>query len=147
MLPNESVPVMIAWLSYRLGFPHNRLRKVQEGAGDAGMPLPASTQWRFVHAAARLLLPICHEILRVAALWPLLYNDDTHVSGARPQDVGARRSESEAGNPLVGDAPVETTSSIVAGLDPAHPEQRSGASETKGPAAGKGGRSERAVSE
>jgi len=65
---------MIAQLKYGNGQPFYRLERLQDGLG---MPLPASTQWKVVAAAAELIKPAFQELLRQAAQGDVLHNDDT----------------------------------------------------------------------
>lgn len=65
---------MIAILKYGTGLPFNRLEKLE---GSMGMPLPASTQWEVVKAAAEAARPAHEELVRQAAQGEVLHNDDT----------------------------------------------------------------------
>jgi transposase len=65
---------MIAQLKYGNGLPFYRLERLQDGLG---MPLPASTQWKVVAAAAELIKPAFQELLCQAAQGDVLHNDDT----------------------------------------------------------------------
>jgi hypothetical protein len=65
---------MIALLKYGTGVPFHRLERVQ---GQLGMPLPATTQWELVEAAAKLLRPMLEELIRQAAQGSVMHNDDT----------------------------------------------------------------------
>ena len=65
---------MIALLKYGSGQPFYRSQRLQDGLG---MPLPASTQWQVVAAAASLIKPAYQELIRQAAQGDVLYNDDT----------------------------------------------------------------------
>jgi len=67
---------MIALLKYGSGLPFNRLEGLQ---GNLGVPLPASTQWDIVNAAAENLAPAFEELVRQAAQGDVLHNDDTTV--------------------------------------------------------------------
>ncbi len=67
---------IIAMLRYGLGFPWNRLDQMQ---ADLQIPLPASTQWEIVSAAAPQVKPIYEELIRQAAQGELLHHDDTPV--------------------------------------------------------------------
>src|SRR5262249_26789444 len=66
----------IALLKYGSGLPFNRLEGLQ---GHLGVPLPASTQWDIVQAAATNLAPAFEELVRQAAQGEVLHNDDTTV--------------------------------------------------------------------
>jgi transposase len=67
---------MIGLLKYGSGLPFNRLAGLQ---GHLEVPLPASTQWDVVAAAARLLTPSFEELIRQAARGEVLHNDDTTI--------------------------------------------------------------------
>jgi len=67
---------MIALLKYGTGMPFNRLEGLQ---GNLGIPLPASTQWDVVQAAAGTVEPACEELIWQAAQGEVLHNDDTTV--------------------------------------------------------------------
>ncbi|MFC1482348.1 IS66 family transposase [Myxococcota bacterium] len=71
---DETAAAMIALLKYGSGLPFNRLERLQRGLG---IPLPASTQWEVVKAAADPLTPAYDEIIRQAAQGDVLHNDDT----------------------------------------------------------------------
>lgn len=43
------------------------------------MPLPATTQWDLVAAAAKLIRPVLDELIREAAQGSVRHNDDTGV--------------------------------------------------------------------
>lgn len=73
---DESATAMIGALKYGAGLPFNRIEKLQQGMG---IPLPAATQWDLVHAGARHLLPVWHELTRQAAQGEVLHNDDTRM--------------------------------------------------------------------
>jgi transposase len=65
---------MIGLLRYGSGLPHNRMQRLQ---GDFGIPLPASTQYEIVAAAAASLRPAYEEMARQAAGGQVIHNDDT----------------------------------------------------------------------
>src|SRR5262249_53910312 len=67
---------MIGLLKYGSGLPFNRLEGLQ---GYLEIPLPASTQWDIVQAAATNLAPAFEELIRQAAQGEVLHNDDTTV--------------------------------------------------------------------
>jgi hypothetical protein len=73
---DESVAVMIALLKYDLGEPFHRIEKLQQ---MMGMPVPASTQWELVLAAALELQPVWQELVRRGAAGDVLHNDDTSM--------------------------------------------------------------------
>ena len=71
---DESATAMTALLKYGCGLPFHRIEKLQEGLG---IPLPASTQWELVEAAADKLEPAYEELVNQAAQADVLHNDDT----------------------------------------------------------------------
>ena len=66
--------VIIALLKYGTGMPFNRMERLE---GQLGMPLPATTQWELMEAAARLIQPVLDELIRQAAQGGVMHNDDT----------------------------------------------------------------------
>jgi len=70
----ETVVAMVALLKYGTGVPFKRLERLQE---HLGMPLPATTQWDLVAAAAKLMRPALEELIRQAAQGSVMHNDDT----------------------------------------------------------------------
>lgn len=88
---DETAAAMIALLKYGTGMPFNRLERLQQGFG---IPLPASTQWDLVSAAAGKLAPVYAQIIHQAAQADVLHNDDTT---ARILDLmGMRREQALA---------------------------------------------------
>jgi transposase len=71
---DETAVAMIALLKYGTGVPFNRLQRLQE---HLGMPLPATTQWDLMAAAAKLLWPVLQELIHQAAQGSVMHNDDT----------------------------------------------------------------------
>ena len=67
---------MIALLKYGTGVPFKRLERLQE---HLGMPLPATTQWDLMAAAAQLMRPALDELIRQAAQGSVMHNDDTSM--------------------------------------------------------------------
>ena len=67
---------MIALLKYGTGVPFKRLERLQ---GQLGMPLPATTQWELMEAAAKLIRPVLEELIRQAAQGSVMHNDDTSM--------------------------------------------------------------------
>ena len=65
---------MVGLLKYGAGLPFNRIEKLQEALR---IPLPASTQWDLVKAAAETLAPVHEELIGQAAQGAVLHNDDT----------------------------------------------------------------------
>ena len=73
---DESVAALLGELRYGVGLPHPRIETLQNAFG---IPLPASTQWQLLLAAAGLLLPAHAELVRQAAQGQLLHIDDTRM--------------------------------------------------------------------
>src|SRR5713101_2641745 len=71
---DETAVSMIALLKYGTGVPFKRLETLQ---GQLGMPLPATTQWELMEAAAKLIRPVLEELIRQAAQGSVMHNDDT----------------------------------------------------------------------
>src|SRR6202171_752748 len=70
----ETAVAMIALLKYGTGVPFKRLERLQ---GQLGMPLPATTQWELMEAAAKPLRWALEELIRQAAQGSVMHNDDT----------------------------------------------------------------------
>jgi transposase len=66
--------VMIALLKYGTGMPFNRMERLE---GQLGIPLPATTQWELMEAAAKWLKPVLNALIRMAAQGGVMHNDDT----------------------------------------------------------------------
>ena len=80
--------VMIALLKYGTGMPFNRMERLE---GQLGIPLPATTQWELMEAAAKSLKPVLDELIRQAAQGGVMHNDDTGMrilQMARGRDDG-----------------------------------------------------------
>jgi transposase len=107
---------MIALLKYGSGLPFNRLEGLQ---GSLGIPLPASTQWDIVSAAAAIVAPVYDELIRQAAQGEVLHNDDTPMKILELMGKRARTkafAEAEDAPERAPDAPKRTgvfTSGIV----------------------------------
>jgi hypothetical protein len=71
---DETAVAMIALLKYGTGVPFKRLERLQ---GQLGMPLPTTTQWELMEAAAKLIRPVLEEFIRQAAQGRVMHNDDT----------------------------------------------------------------------
>ena len=81
---------MIALLKYGTGVPFQRLERLQ---GQLAMPLPATTQWDLVEAAAQLLRPALEELIRQAAQGSVMHNDDTGMRILRlVREAGDKRT-------------------------------------------------------
>ena len=83
---DESVASILGLLIYGGGLPRNRLAKLQ---GKLGVPLPQSTQWEVLDAAAEKLSPLLKELIRQAAQGEVLHSDDTSrkiLGLERPED-------------------------------------------------------------
>jgi len=93
---DESAAAMVALLKYGTGMLFYRLERLQRGLG---IPLPASTQWDLVKAAAGDLVPAYAEIICQAAQGDVLHNDDTTM---RILDLmGLRREQALAKGELM----------------------------------------------
>lgn len=73
---DDSAAAMVALLKYGCGLPLNRLEKLQ---GHLGQPVPASTSWDILDAAAITLAPVHDSLVNDAAQGEILYNDDTQM--------------------------------------------------------------------
>jgi transposase len=73
---DEASASTIALLKYGSGTPFYRIEQLQAAYG---IPMPASTQWDIVKAAASSLEPVHEELVRQAAQGTVLYNDDTKM--------------------------------------------------------------------
>jgi transposase len=78
---------MLALLKYGSGLPFYRLENLQE---SLEIPLPASTQWEVVAAAAAVIQPAMEELIRHAAQGEVLHNDDTPMSVLGLEQEGDR---------------------------------------------------------
>jgi hypothetical protein len=67
---------VIALLKYGTGMPFNRMERLE---GQLGIPLPATTQWELMEAAAKSLKPVMDELIRMAAQGSVMHNDDTSM--------------------------------------------------------------------
>jgi len=93
---DASASSIIAMLRYGLGFPFNRLDRMQQ---DLEIPMPVSTQWEIVSAAAPDAKPAYEELIRQAAQGDLLHHDDTTVKilelmGKRAKQAAFKDSDS-----------------------------------------------------
>jgi transposase len=73
---DETAVAMIALLKYGTGVPFKRLERLQ---GQLRMPLPATTQWELMEAAAKRIRPALEELIRQAAQGSVMHNDDTSM--------------------------------------------------------------------
>jgi transposase len=73
---DSTAVVMIALLKYGTGMPFNRMERLE---GQLGIPLPATTQWELMEAAAKLIKPVLDELIRQAAQGSVMHNDDTSM--------------------------------------------------------------------
>ncbi|HYN79293.1 MAG TPA: IS66 family transposase [Lamprocystis sp. (in: g-proteobacteria)] len=71
---DESAAAMIALLKYGCGLPFHRIHRLEQALS---IPLPATTQWDVVAAAAPRLAPAVEELAQQAAQGTVFYNDDT----------------------------------------------------------------------
>ena len=76
-LYDETAAAMIALMKYGCGLPFNRLSRLGK---NLGIPLPASTQWRVVKAAAIAFEPVWEALLREAAAGKVVHIDDTGMT-------------------------------------------------------------------
>ena len=89
---DASAVSIIAMLRYGLGFPFNRLDRMQE---DLEIPLPASTQWEIVAAGYDSLTPVHEELIRQAAQGEVVHHDDTNVKILQLMGEGAKQAFDE----------------------------------------------------
>lgn len=73
---DETAAALLALLRYGYGLPLNRLERLGK---NLGIPLPSSTQWDVVDAAADANEPVWHELIRQAADGDVIRIDDTHA--------------------------------------------------------------------
>jgi transposase len=73
---DQTAVAMIALLKYGTGVPFKRLERLQ---GQLGMPLPATTQWELMAAAAKPLRLALEELIRQAAQGRVMHNEDTSM--------------------------------------------------------------------
>ena len=71
---DETAAAMIGLLKYGCGLPFHRIQRLEQALA---IPLPATTQWDVVAAAAPCLAPVVEELAQQAAQGTVLYNDDT----------------------------------------------------------------------
>ena len=73
---DASVTAVLAVFKYGRGIPFNRIEAIQ---AQAGIPLPASTQWEILEEDAQLVKPAYDEMTRQAAQAAVMHGDDTKV--------------------------------------------------------------------
>lgn len=88
-----SVASMIAQLKYGMSMPFYRIEALQK---QLGVPLPSSTQFELVDAAAQKIEPVYEELVHLAAQAEVQHIDDTSVrildEVLRPEDHGPDRT-------------------------------------------------------
>ena len=103
---DESAAAMIGLLKYGGGLPFHRIQRLEQALA---IPLPATTQWDVVAAAAPRLAPALEELVQQAAQGTVLYNDDTTMRILKL--TAAARAEA-----LPPDAKAERTGVFTAGV-------------------------------
>ncbi len=88
-----TVASTIGVLKYGTGMPFHRLQNVQ---ANAGIPLPAGTQWEIVCGAVRDFEPAYQELICQGAQGDVLYQDDT--KNRILELMGKRLAKAEAQN-------------------------------------------------
>jgi len=83
---DATVASILGVLRYGNGMPWNRIAQLQAGAG---IPMPASTQWRLLNGAAPQLEPVYEHLMREAAQGEVLHNDDTPMTILQLMGKGA----------------------------------------------------------
>lgn len=93
---DRSVGLMLAILRYGAGTPMYRTAKWQK---HFGIPLPASTQWEQIDAAAKTPQLVYEALLGVAAQGELVHNDDTpmRVQSLRQEISAAASADQRTG--------------------------------------------------
>ncbi len=71
---DATAAAMIGLLKYGCGLPFQRIQRLEQALA---IPLPTTTQWDVVAAAAPCLAPAVEELAQQAAQGTVLYNDDT----------------------------------------------------------------------
>lgn len=74
---DETAAAMIALLRYGLGLPFNRIEKLER---NAGIPLPAATQWEIVDEASVEVKPVYERLSDRAAQGKVVHSDDTPMT-------------------------------------------------------------------
>lgn len=83
---------MLALLKYGSGLPFHRLENLK---ASLEIPLPASTHWEVIAAAARVIQPVMEELIRQATQGEVLHNGDTPM----PVQALGRERERETRDP------------------------------------------------
>ncbi len=108
---DEAAASMVALLKYGTGMPFHRLEQLQK---SLGIPLPASTQWEMVKAAAEAIEPAWEELVRQAAQGEVLHNDDT--AAVILETIRERRKREQAEDSDEAHAPGERTGTFTTGI-------------------------------
>jgi transposase len=87
---------MVALCKYGHGMPFYRQAQLQ---ASVGIPLPASTQWRLVEAAAKQLQPAMNALTEAAAQGTVLHNDDTTMRVLTLQAKAQTNGPDASGDP------------------------------------------------
>lgn len=106
---DHSCASMLALLRYGSGMPMHRLEKLQ---ASLHIPVPDSTQWDIVEAAAEGPRHAHEEMIRQAAQGEVLHNDDTPARILAL--MGERRAKAEAAGKAMPKTKAINTSGIVA---------------------------------
>lgn len=104
---DPSVGLMLGIMRYGAGLPMYRMGKWQN---HFGVPLPASTQWELISAAAKTPEVVYEALIDVGAQGQLVYNDDTTM---RVQSLQKKSSVQDKADQRRG----VFTTSIVAKVD------------------------------
>jgi transposase len=73
---HPSAVSMIALLKYGAGFPFYRQQRLES---YMRIPMPPSTAWELVAAAAQLFMPVWEEMIQQGAQGEIVHNDDTFM--------------------------------------------------------------------
>jgi transposase len=86
-------------LKYGTGMPFNRIENVQ---ANAGIPLPAGTQWEIVCGPVRDFKPVYQELISLGAQGDVLYQDDTTNRILSLMGKRLAKAQAEKAAPAVG---------------------------------------------
>jgi transposase len=105
-----TVASTIGVLKYGAGMPFHRLEHVQ---ANAGIPLPAGTQWEIVGGAVRDFEPVFQELILQGAQGDVLYQDDTknrilELMGKRLAKAQAQKAALATGSKTDGESADES---------------------------------------